>query len=129
MGKIEYSYVVVTVSGQKLFVNKDMDYSENFDELYLKNVEDTVGFYIGRCENRMIGAFNRLSIKVSDHKARTIGKIDKAPLLTQIGEFLELRNNGEEPPMRKALHAVLNAANQKAEYYLAANGEIYTRAS
>ena len=33
MGKIEYSYVVVTVSGQKLFVNKDMDYSDNFDDV------------------------------------------------------------------------------------------------
>lgn len=104
-------------------------FSENFDELYLKNVEETVGFYISRCENRMIGAFNRLSNKVSEYKASPLEKIDKISLLKQIGHFLEQRNYGEEPPMRKALHAVLGAANQKAEYYLTADGDIYTKVS
>lgn len=104
-------------------------FSENFDDLYLKSVEETVGFYIGRCEARMIGAFSRLSAKVTEHKQMTLGKIDKAPLLAQISEFLDQRNNGEEPPLRKTMKTVLYAANQKAEYYLTANGDVFTRVS
>lgn len=101
-------------------------FSENFDATYLANVEESVGFYIGRCENRMIGAFNRLSTKVTEHK--TAKKLDKTPLMAQINGFLEKRNEGQEPPMKNAMHAMLSAANQKAEYYLSADGDIYTRA-
>ena len=104
-------------------------FSENFDVPYLKNVEDAVGFHIGRCENRMFGAFNRLSTKVTDHKQMTLGKIDKMPLMAQINEVLERRINGEESPLKKAMQSVLFAANQKAEYYLTPAGDIYTRAS
>lgn len=104
-------------------------FSENFDDLYLKNMEENVGFHIGRCENRMFGAFNRLSTKVADHKQITIGRIDKTPLTAQINEILERRNNGEESPMKKVMQSVLFAANQKAEYYLTAGGEVYTRVS
>lgn len=102
-------------------------FSENFDATYLANVEDTVGFYIGRCENRMIGAFNRLSAKVTEYK--TARKLDKTPLIVPINDFLEKRNDGQEPPMKKAMHAVLSVATQKAEYYLSADGNIYTRAT
>ena len=28
-----YCYIVVTVSGHKCFINKDMDYSDNFDDV------------------------------------------------------------------------------------------------
>ena len=104
-------------------------YSDNFDKTYLENVEETVGFYINRCEKRMIGAFNRLSNKVETYKAGPLEKIDKAPLVAMISEFLEQRDTGAEPPMRMALRDVLSSANQKAEYYLTAEGEIYAKAS
>lgn len=104
-------------------------YADNFDELYLINVEETVGAYINRCEKRMIGAFNRLSSKVDTYKAGPLEKIDKAPLIAMIDEFLSQRDTGAEPPMRKALQDVLSQANKKAEYYLTAEGDIYTKAS
>ena len=104
-------------------------YADNFDELYLINVEDTVGAYINRCEKRMIGAFNRLSSKVDTYKAGPLEKIDKAPLIAMIDEFLSQRDTGAEPPMRKALQDVLRRANKRAEYYLTAEGDIYTKAS
>ena len=104
-------------------------YADNFDQIYLNNVEETVGFYINRCEKRMIGAFNRLYNKVETYKAGPLEKIDKAPLVTAITEFLEQRDTGAEPPMRKALRDVLSAANRKAEYYLTAEGDIYAKVS
>ena len=104
-------------------------YSDNFDRMYLENVEETVGFYINRCEKRMIGAFNRLSSKVETYKAGPLEKIDKAPLVAKISEFLEQRDTGAEPPMRIALRDVLGIANQKAEYYLTAEGDVYTKVS
>lgn len=104
-------------------------YADNFDQIYLENVEDTVGFYINRCEKRMIGAFNRLSNKVESYKAGPLEKIDKAPLIAVITEFLEQRDTGAEPPMRTALRDVLSAANRNAEYYLTAEGDVYAKVS
>lgn len=104
-------------------------YAENFDQMYLENVEETVGFYINRCEKRMIGAFNRLSSKIDAYKAGPLEKIDKAPVMAMIAEFLDQRDTGAEPPMRTALREVLGSANQKAEYYLTADGDIYAKAS
>lgn len=104
-------------------------YAGNFDECYLTNVEETVGFYINRCEKRVIGAFNRLSAKVEGYKATPLEKCDKMPLTKQINAFLEARDTGDESPMRKTMHAVLNAATQKAEYYLTPEGDVYARIS
>lgn len=104
-------------------------YSDNFDKIYLENVEETVGIFINRCEKRMIGAFNRLSNKVETYKASPLEKIDKAPLAVKINKFLEQRDTGAEPLMRMALRDVLGSASQKAEYYLTAEGEIYVKAS
>lgn len=102
-------------------------YAENYDTAYLENVEDAVGCYINRCEKRMIGAFNRLSSKVSTYKASPLEKIDKSPLSIQIDHFLESRDTGEESPMRAVLHSVLSASTKKAEYYLTATGDVYAK--
>jgi len=103
-------------------------YAENYDAYYLINVEDTVGSYINRCEKRMIGAFNRLSLKVDTFKGAPLEKFDKYAISKKINNFLEHRDTGDEPPMRKALHSVLNAATQKAEYYLTPTGDVYAKA-
>ena len=33
--KIDYCYIVVTVSNQRCFINKDMDYSDDFDDVMI----------------------------------------------------------------------------------------------
>lgn len=102
-------------------------YSQNHDADYLRYVENDISVYIDKCEKRMLGNFSALKVLVDNAKAPLFKKIDKSVIAKQIDEFVESLNRGEESEMRRSLRTALNAATQKAEYYMTSNGVVYLK--
>lgn len=103
-------------------------YSDNFDQNYLKNVEDMVTIYIGRYERQALTSFSKLNARIDDCKPASLKKVDKSVVQTQIQGIIDRLNADEESTMRKTLHHVLHVVNQTTELYLTEAGDVYCSA-
>ena len=102
-------------------------YAQNYDRGYLEYVERDISVYIDKCEKRMLGSFSSLRTLVDNAKEMPFKKIAKADILDRIDGLVESLGRGEESDMRKSLRAGLNAATQKADYYMTVDGVIYLK--
>lgn len=105
----------------------EVHYAQNYDHYYLKYVDNDISVYIDKCEKRMLGNFSSLRTLVDSTKEIPFKKIAKADILERIDGLVESLGRGEESDIRKSLRAGLNAATQKANYYMAADGSVYMK--
>lgn len=103
-------------------------YAQNYDANYLEYVEKDISAYIDKCEKRMLGSFSSLRTLVDNTKEIPLfKKIAKVDFLKRIDGLVESLGRGEESDMRKKLRTGLNAATQKADYYMTGDGVIYLK--
>ncbi|MEY8515347.1 hypothetical protein AALC25_00195 [Lachnospiraceae bacterium 29-84] len=101
-------------------------YSQNYDLNYIRYVERDLTVYINKCERNILGTFSKLDKLVDTKKFGR--KIDTSKIEQKIKEVSQpLASTGEESPMCKTLRKVLYMREQKAEYYLTNEGDIYLR--
>ncbi len=100
----------------------EVHYAQNYDHSYLKYVDNDISVYIDKCEKRMLGNFSSLRTLVDSAKEMPFKKIAKTDILERIDGLVESLGRGEESDMRRSLRAGLNAATQKADYYMTADG-------
>ena len=105
----------------------EVHYAQNYDRSYLKYVDNDISVYIDKCEKRMLGNFSSLRTLVDSAKEIPFKKIAKADILERIDGLVESLGRGEESDMRRSLRAGLNAATQKADYYMTADGVVYMK--
>ncbi len=105
----------------------EVHYAQNYDRCYLKYVDNDISVYIDKCEKRMLGNFSSLRTLVDSAKEMPFKKIAKADILERIDGLVESLGRGEESNIRKSLRAGLNAATQKADYYMTADGIVYMK--
>lgn len=105
----------------------EVHYAQNYDRSYLKYVDNDISVYIDKCEKRMLGNFSSLRTLVDSAKEMPFKKIAKTDILERIDGFVESLGRGEESDMRRSLRAGLNAATQKADYYMTADGVVYMK--
>lgn len=104
-------------------------------EFYIGDLESTIkgrdgkdiSVYIDKCEKRMLGNFSSLRTLVDSAKEMPFKKIAKTDILERIDGLVESLGRGEESDMRRSLRAGLNAATQKADYYMTADGVVYMK--
>ena len=75
----------------------------------------------------MLGNFSSLRTLVDSAKEMPFKKIAKTDILERIDGLVESLGRGEESDMRRSLRAGLNAATQKADYYMTADGVVYMK--
>lgn len=102
-------------------------YSDNFDESYLKNTDEMVSMYIARCERCALSSFSVLLSKIDGFSSIGVKKLDKAPEQMRVQEMVDKLNTDEESALKKTMHSVLYAANQRTECYITEQGDIYRR--
>lgn len=105
----------------------EVHYAQNYDRSYLKYVDNDISVYIDKCEKRMLGNFSSLRTLVDSAKKMPFKKIAKTDILERIDGLVESLGRGEESDMRRSLRAGLNAATQKADYYMTADGVVYMK--
>ena len=105
----------------------EVHYAQNYDRSYLKYVDNDISVYIDKCEKRMLGNFSSLRTLVDSAKEMPFKKIAKTDILERIDGLVESLGRGEESDMRRSLRAGLNAATQKADYYMTADGVVYMK--
>ena len=105
----------------------EVHYTQNYDRSYLKYVDNDISVYIDKCEKRMLGNFSSLRTLVDSAKEMPFKKIAKTDILERIDRLVESLGRGEESDMRRSLRAGLNAATQKADYYMTADGVVYMK--
>lgn len=105
----------------------EVHYAQNYDRSYLKYVDNDISVYIDKCEKRMLGNFSSLRTLVDSAKEMPFKKIAKTDILERIDGFVESLGRGEESDMRRSLRAGLNAATQKADYHMTADGVVYMK--
>ena len=105
----------------------EVHYAQNYDRSYLKYVDNDISVYIDKCEKRMLGNFSSLRTLVDSAKELPFKKIAKTDILERIDGLVESLGRGEESDMRRSLRAGLNAATQKADYYMTADGVVYMK--
>lgn len=105
----------------------EVHYAQNYDRSYLKYVDNDISVYIDKCEKRMLGNFSSLRTLVDSAKEMPFKKIAKTDILERIDGLVESLGRGEESDIRRSLRAGLNAATQKADYYMTADGVVYMK--
>ena len=105
----------------------EVHYAQDYDRSYLKYVDNDISVYIDKCEKRMLGNFSSLRTLVDSAKEMPFKKIAKTDILERIDGLVESLGRGEESDMRRSLRAGLNAATQKADYYMTADGVVYMK--
>lgn len=102
-------------------------YSQNYDAVYISNVEDEAVTYIGKCEKRILSDFSKLSTHIQTFKESPLKKIDKAALEKRVNLVVDSLGSGTESEILKSIRFVLHASEAKAEYYVSGNGELYLK--
>lgn len=104
-------------------------YSQNYEADYISNVEEESIIYIGKCEKRMLGSFNKLSAIIQTYKEGPLRKIDKPALEKRVNLIIDIYSKGTESEVVKSIRSVLHAPEERTEYYLTNNGNVYLKVS
>ena len=105
----------------------EVHYSQNFDESYLKYIDDNVSFAIRTCKNKILGSFNGLERNIANHKGNPLKKINKTPMEEEVKKVIKKFSDGGEWEMSELLHAGLYSSSRISEYYLSKAGDVYLK--
>ena len=122
---IEMSRQLYVVSGLL-----ELYYSQNYEKEYISFVENEMIAYVNKCDSYILSGLGAFQGKFSDYKAkpRPIEKVEgREKYIETIKATLEPYKDGSDSPLRIAMHEALDALHRKAEYYVSASGDIYTR--
>lgn len=103
-------------------------YAQNFDKGYILNVENETSVYLAKCDKQILGAFAVLKDNVQNYRSAPLEKFDKAGWLNRIERVVEPLGRGEESEMKRSIHSTLYSFNQKADFCIDRNGEVYLKA-
>lgn len=104
-------------------------YSQNYEVDYISNVEEESVIYIGKCEKRMLGSFNKLSAFIQTYKEGPLRKIDKPAFEKKVNLVIDSYGKGTESGIIKSIRSVLHAPEKATEYYVTNEGNVYLKAS
>ena len=102
-------------------------YAQNYEQDYIKYIENEIITYLDKCEKRMLSSFSVLDNRIDDFKGNPLKKIDKSAYEKVVSEFVDSLKSGEESIIRKSLKDVLKATNSRTEYYLNNDGTVYLK--
>lgn len=102
-------------------------YSQNFDENYIQWIENDVMEYLGKCENRMLSCFSKLSASIHDYKNSPMKKINKGTLAKRVDTVIDSLGTGKESDMRKQFRATLRSMNKEMDYYIDQDVNVYLK--
>lgn len=107
-------------------------FSQNYDESFLRYIEDEATSYINKCDKRMLTSFSMLQQALVSHKDGLFKRIDKDILEQQtrlVEEVVAQLNTVEKSPLCGFLHDALILSREKTRYYLNHAGDVFVEAS
>lgn len=107
-------------------------YSENYDEEFLRYIEEEATAYINKCDKRMLTSFSMLQQALTSHKDGIFKKTDKEVLENQtrkIGDIVDRLNTAESSSLRELLHSALAAPEKRTDYYFNKEGDVFLKIS
>lgn len=105
----------------------EVNFSQNYDEDYLKYIEDDISLYIDKTEKYIIGLFNKLQVMIDNAKTGKWKNLDKDDLQSKVTAVLDKFKNGGESELTKTLRSGLHTADRSSVYYITTKGEIYVK--
>lgn len=99
-------------------------YSQNTDENYISYVENEMTSYLDKSEKHILQDFAAIANPIMNYKGKGLDSSAKKRIEDTMNEL----NGGEESKLRKSLREALRASENKSEYYIKTNGDIYMRA-
>ena len=109
-----------------------MFYSENYDDGFLRYIEEEATAYINKCDKRMLTSFSMLQQALTSHKDGIFKKTDKEVLENQtrkIGDIVDRLNTAESSSLRELLHSALAAPEKRTDYYFNKDGDVFLKIS
>ena len=107
-------------------------YSENYDDGFLRYIEEEATAYINKCDKRMLTSFSMLQQALTSHKDGIFKKTDKEVLENQtrkIGDIVDRLNTAESSSLRELLHSALAAPEKRTDYYFNKDGDVFLKIS
>lgn len=105
----------------------EVNYSQNYDEDYLKYIEDDISLYIDKTEKFIIGIYNKLQLMIENAKNSKWKGVDKEELQDGVKAVLDRYKNGGESELTRTLRSGLHTADKASTYYISSKGEIYIK--
>ena len=102
-------------------------YSENDDADYIHGLEQDTITYVGKCEKRILSCFSMLRSHIQSAKDGIMRKIDKTELLEKTDSIIGVFSEGTETELCRSLRSALHAREQKVEYYVSKNNDVYLK--
>ncbi|MBQ8134804.1 MAG: hypothetical protein IJ192_10435 [Clostridia bacterium] len=107
----------------------EVQYSQNFDDAYLKYIEDDILLYIDKCEKIVLGNFNKLQILIDHANAGIWKKVNKDELQCKIVKVLDKFQVGAESQLKQSLRSGLHISDKKSVYYINKDGTVYIKSA
>ena len=104
-------------------------YSQNYDPDFIRYIETDVSTYINKCDKRMLSSFSALQQAIAVTKGNPFKKIDKTVYEKQVEEIVEALSATEPSSMQTYLCDALRAPEQRKDYYIGHDGQVYLPAS
>jgi len=104
-------------------------YSQNYDPDFIRYIETDVSTYINKCDKRMLSSFSALQQAIAVTKGNPFKKIDKTVYEKQVEEIVEALGATEPSSMQTYLRDALRAPEQRKDYYIGHDGQVYLPAS
>ena len=107
-------------------------YSENYDDGFLRYIEEEATAYINKCDKRMLTSFSMLQQALTSHKDGIFKKTDKEVLENQtrkIGDIVDRLNTAESSSLRELLRSALAAPEKRTDYYFNKDGDVFLKIS
>ena len=104
-------------------------YSQNYDPDFIRYIETDVSTYINKCDKRMLSSFSALQQAIAVTKGNPFKKIDKTVYEKQVEEIVEALSATEPSSMQTYLRDALRAPEQRKDYYIGHDGQVYLPAS
>lgn len=102
-------------------------YARNFENTYVKYVEDNINSYVESCTKKEYSIFNKMDAYFNNSKVPKNLKSKLLEYRTELSDREKSINNREKD--MKKLSAVLQSTNKSAEYYIKMDGSVYYKTS
>ena len=104
-------------------------YSQNYDEDYLKYIEEELFSYIAFCNKGLLSAFRGLIRDVDGIVMTPFQKADKNALKEKVEEVVDSLEGKRHNELKEAVKSALSSATKSSEYYIDRGGNVYMKTS
>lgn len=103
-------------------------YSENWDEGFVTNLQESVLYFLAKCDKQILSYFSTLRQRNKEYKGNLIQKVDTTELEKCFAAVVNTLSDPKDSDLKKTVQEAFQAPAKETELYIRSDGAMYQTA-